>query len=691
MQPTIPETSPPLQGGIVVESARRNVKSTCHFGWLTMLLASLAASAAGRAAAQEAAQTPRVQVNPAALSLEVGQKGQITAQVFDADGNAIEAPVLFFARGARGRLAVDRNTGEVEAFKGGRYEVTVVAMTAGNPRTAMTVEVAYPPLDRIEISRDGGRYYAGVAVRHKATVVDQADDIRELEIAWSTSDETVATVDRYGVFTAQRPGGVTLSASAEGITGEIRYEVLANPVTAMSVEASQARGRTGDVIHFTGIPRDAWGAHVSDIPVTFSLISDPDESATGDFPPAEVDLAGRFVAYKPGVYTVTAGVPGHAARLTVEILPRHATEEVAFVGHGAVRNVATSDLWVWEGVDGRDYAITGTHSGHGSVYWWDVTDPASPVLTDSLVVDARTTNDVKVSEDGELCVLSREGASNRRNGIVIVDCTDPYNIEVISTYDDQLTGGVHNLFVYQDHVYAVNNGVRFDVINIEDPANPRRVGRFELDTPGHAIHDIWIVDGIAYTSNWGDGVAVIDVGGGDKGGSPDNPVEIARFADIGGATHAAFPYKSPTGKFYIFMGDEIGRPGFDGQAPGRTPQFMAGYIHVVDFTDPENPEEVARYEIPEAGSHNMWIDGDHLYAAFYNGGLRVVDISGELKGNLYHQGREIAVYKSYDPDGVVANAPFTWGPQIHKGNLFFAEYFSGLWAVKLQPQRTLVP
>ena len=47
----------------------------------------------------------------------------------------------------------------------------------------------------------------------------------------------------------------------------------------------------------------------------------------------------------------------------------------------------------------------------------------------------------------------------------------------------------------------MNNGLRFDVINIEDPQNPHRVGRFELDTPGHAIHDIWIVDGIAYTSN----------------------------------------------------------------------------------------------------------------------------------------------------------------------------------------------
>ena len=653
-----------------------------------VLVAAIAALAATQATAQEVA---RVEVSPATLSLAVGETATVSATAYDADGNVVEVPFVYFSRDGRGSLAIDRATGEIEAFKGGEFDVLARVLGPTRISGTMTVTVAFPPLDRVEISRDGGRYYVGVTMRHKAAVIDRADDARDdVAVTWSTSDENVASVDRFGVFTAHAPGQVTLSASAEGVVGQISYEVADNPVTAMAVEASQSRGRTGDVIHFTATASSAGGT-VNDIPVTFGLMSDPDVIATADIPPAEVDEQGRFVAYKPGIYTVTANVPGRTAHSTVEILPRHVVEEVQLVGHAPVSNVATSDLWVWEGVDGRDYAITGTHSGHGSTYWWDVTDPASPVLTDSLIVDARTTNDVKVSEDGELCVISREGASNRRNGIVIVDCTDPRNIRIISTYDDELTGGVHNLFIHDDHIYAVNNGTRFDVINIEDPAAPHRVGRFELDTPGHAIHDIWIVDGIAYTSNWNDGVAVIDVGGGDRGGSPANPVEIARFRDIGGATHAAFPYRSPTGRFYIFMGDEIGAPAFDGQEDGRTPEFMSGYIHVVDFTDPENPEEVARYEIPEAGSHNMWIEDDRLYAAFYQGGLRVLDISGELKGNLYHQGREIAVYKSYDPDGFVANAPFTWGPQMHKGNLFFSEYFSGMWTVKLQPRRTLIP
>ncbi|MEZ4417719.1 MAG: Ig-like domain-containing protein [Gemmatimonadota bacterium] len=634
----------------------------------------------------------RVELAQERLVLRPGQTAQIQARVLDANGNVLDEPLMYLARSGRGRLDVNRTTGAVEAVYGGEYPVIVMVASDRNVRADLTILVEYPPIERVVVEPGaGGRFYVGATVRHLSTVFDEAGDVRgDTPVTWSSSDASIATVDRFGVLTAHRPGRVTLTATAAGVEGRVAYAVQANPVTELALTGSQTVGRTGDVIHFTATAQ-AGSTPVTDIPVSYAVVSYPAPEATADVPAAEIDQEGRFVAYKPGIYTVMASVPGHSAHQTLQIEPRHVSEEVTFVGQGAVRAVPTSDLWVWEGVDGRDYAITGTWGAFGAAYFWDVTNPSSPMMTDSIVVDARTTNDVKVSEDGRICVISREGASNRRNGIVILDCSDPRNVEILSTFDDELTGGVHNLFIYQDHVYAVNNGIRFDVINIADPRNPHRVGRFELDTPGHAIHDVWVVDGIAYSSNWGDGVAVIDVGGGNKGGSPSNPVLMYRFADVGGATHAAFPYKSPTGKFYIFMGDEIGRPGFNDLDANRTPPRMAGYIHVVDFTDPMNPEEVARYEVPEAGSHNMWIEEDRLYAAFYNGGTRVIDISGELKGNLGIQGREIAHYMANDPDSFVPNAPFSWGPQMHKGNLFIAEHHSGLWAIKLQPRRGLIP
>ncbi|MCA9739721.1 MAG: Ig-like domain-containing protein, partial [Gemmatimonadetes bacterium] len=368
----------------------------------------------------------RIELAESRLLLRPGQTAQIEARVLDANGNVLDEPLMYLARSGRGRLDVNRTTGAVEAVYGGEYPVIVMAAGDRNVRADLTILVEYPPIDRVAVEPgDGGRFYVGASVRHLATVYDEADDVRtDAPVTWRSSDESIATVDEFGILTAHRPGRVTVAATAEGVAGEVRYDVQANPVTDLALEASQSTGRIGDVIHFRATPR-ANGTAVADMPVTYGLLAYPAPEATADVPPAEIDPQGRFVAYKPGVYTVMATVPGRTAQQTLRIEPRHVSEEVTFVGQGAVRGVPTSDLWVWEGVDGRDYAITGTWGAFGAAYFWDVTDPAAPVLTDSVVVDARTTNDVKVSEDGRICVISREGASNRRNGIVILDCSNP--------------------------------------------------------------------------------------------------------------------------------------------------------------------------------------------------------------------------------------------------------------------------
>ena len=56
-----------------------------------------------------------------------------------------------------------------------------------------------------------------------------------------------------------------------------------------------------------------------------------------------------------------------------------------------------------------------------------------------------------------------------------------------------------------------------------------------------------------------------------------------------------------------------------------------------------------------------------LYQAYYDGGVRVVDVSGELMGNLADQGREIAVFKSFDPTGYTPNAAFVMNAMPWKG------------------------
>ncbi|MYK89802.1 MAG: hypothetical protein F4018_16500, partial [Acidobacteria bacterium] len=114
------------------------------------------------------------------------------------------------------------------------------------------------------------------------------------------------------------------------------------------------------------------------------------------------------------------------------------------------------------------------------------------------------------------------------------------------------------------------------------------------------------------------------------------------------------------------------------------PHRWRGWVHILEWDEVESPPRlVARYEVPEAGSHNIWVEDDVMYVAFYNGGLRVVDVSGELLGNLYRQGREIARFLPLDPEGFVPNAAQVFGAQPHKGTIFFSDINSGLWAVRL--------
>ena len=61
----------------------------------------------------------------------------------------------------------------------------------------------------------------------------------------------------------------------------------------------------------------------------------------------------------------------------------------------------------------------------------------------------------------------------------------------------------------------------------------------------------------------------------------------------------------------------------------------------LDVTDIEHPKPVAWYEPEYGGVHNVWVAGDTLYMGAYNAGFHAFDISGELRGDLKAQGREI--------------------------------------------------
>lgn len=663
------------------------------------MLSLATASASPSLSAQESDIT--LVAEPAEVSLVVGTQIALTVRAVDESGDSVEMDIRFAAP----RSVLRYRNGVLQSYRAGSYQIVATGVlpegaTGAPPMLRIPVDIAWPAIDRVELNPSGAALYVGTTITH-GPVALHADGTRrpEASFAWRSSNPEVASVDAYGTVMATAAGSVTITVEVDGETEvQASFDVLAFPATELTIHGGADQARTGDVLRFSARASGPEGP-VPDLPLTWAYTFVPDDSIRSPGASAIVE-AGAFVAEVPGRYTLLAMSGPLTARKTVLIRGRDAVQEIELQGRGTVGNTHTSDLWVFEGVDGRDYAITGTWSAAGWAYFWDVTDPTNIIKTDSLQLDARTVNDVKVAPSGRYAALSREGASNRRNGVVILDMADPAHPRIASTFESHgVTGGVHNMFATEDYLFALANGDKYVIIDVRDPYDPKFVS--EYNHPNSRIHDVWVHDGIAYSSEWQNGVVVVDVGNGRWGGSIENPVFVTQVPYPVGATHAAFPYfQESTGKFYLFLGDEIGGgrgrawtgPGRDNRpydpatGEGGVQGRMDGYLHVIDFTDPENPKDVARYEVPEAGTHNSWVEDDVLYQAYYKGGLRIVDVSGELMGNLGRQGREIAIYKPQDPGGFLRNQVSVWGGQPHKGYVFFSDMNSGLWAAKVMPK-----
>ena len=569
----------------------------------------------------------------------------------------------------------------------------------------MTVLVPKPSVKKLDISEVPSKVYVGTFVPMKFKVIDAANNVRDdVKLSISSSDNKKGKIDSFNTFEAKRTGTVRVTVKAENITQTFKIKIVSNPVRQVSIGFQKNEIRTGDVLHIEAKALSANGSLVEDAPLDYAYFG---KAGYGDYGlPASAYITedGRFVAETPGLYTLVVSSGNFSSQKKVNVVSRNVKKEIRMVGHGLVSNVKSGDLWVWPGIGkhkGKDFAATGSIFGDGEAYFWDVSDPENLKIIDTVKVDARNVNDVKVSEDGKIGVITREGASNRKNGFVLLDVSDPYDVKIISAFNDDLTGGVHNTFIYDNHVYAVNNGRKYDIINIEDPKNPFRVGVFELNTAGHAIHDVWIENGIAYSSNWRDGIVAVDIGGSTSNekessdigynplllkagnGSPSNPVQLASFPDFKGRNHSAFPFSSKsTGNFYIIMGDEVFPNGLENLINNKPSQPRGGF-HFINFSDPENPVEDAAYIVPEAGSHNQWVYGDVLLAAFYQGGIRILDISGELLGDLYKQEREIGYFLPQHREGIIPNAPMVWGAQPYKDYIFLSDMNSGLYCIEI--------
>ena len=217
------------------------------------------------------------------------------------------------------------------------------------------------------------------------------------------------------------------------------------------------------------------------------------------------------------------------------------------------------------------------------------------------------------------------------------------------------------------------------------------------------LHDIDVQNGLLYGSWWNDGLVILDVGNGIKGGTPSNPKLVSQYKyDLnalyrnvekeGGkgfirGTHTAWRYKN-----YVIIADEV----FGNEAMATlynwVPSRAHGRLQVLDVSDIEHPKRWRGTSRIRRRAQRLG-GGDTLYLGAYNAGFHAFDISGELRGDLKAQGREIGEFMTGDPAAKVPNAPMAWGVVVNKkdGLAYVNDLNSGLWALRIEPKPKPVP
>jgi hypothetical protein len=632
---------------------------------------------------EEVSKVAGVEVTPATASTPIGGKLQFKAVAKDSSGQPLPDAVRHWFAAPFDAATVDEH-GEASFVQPGEI---IIGATIGRKIGYAHINVGKPHIASISVAAPASSLAVGSAHRLTAIPRNASGDPRtDIALSWSSENPAIATVDSAGMVRAVKPGKATIRAAGDGVTGETAVTVVKNPISTLIVTPATSSAKTGDVIHFS--VRNKNGA-ATGVEIAWSIR----ESGAHIWPD------GAFVASRPGTYTALASAGDREASASIIVAPRDIERQVDVVGHAMPKDEQFAEEWIWD-----HYAYLSAISD--KLYIFDIADPAHPQAADPLKVDARLINDVSVTPDGKIGVITREGASSRKNGIVFLDTTDPLHPKVLSEYTATVTGGVHSAYVNSHYVYLTDDATgSLRVIDFADPKNPKEVARWQVENSGQSqmkvpipteegggftmagryLHDDQVVDGLAYLAYWRDGLVILDVGNGIRGGSPEHPQFVSQYRFnydelygsgwVAGA-HAVYRYKN-----YVFVGDEVFPGHFDLASHERIP--VRGIAHVLDVSDLQNPREVATYSVPEAGSHNIWVVDDVMYMGYYNGGARVVDVSGELRGELYDQGREIAHFWSGDAQGYRPNLPFAWGAFPYKGLIYVNDIHGGLWITRL--------
>ncbi|MHA1967063.1 MAG: LVIVD repeat-containing protein [Candidatus Hodarchaeales archaeon] len=231
-----------------------------------------------------------------------------------------------------------------------------------------------------------------------------------------------------------------------------------------------------------------------------------------------------------------------------------------------------------------------------------------------------------------------------QGSVVIIDISNPADPVRIGSFND---GGLPNdIVIFDNYAYVANLEKGLEIINITDPYNPQKISSYSISNSSMFTTSVKVVDNLAFVTDIQHGLLVIDVS------NISNPIKIADYTNI------SCSYMEVDNDYFYLIDHQEFNSGvriLDRNNFSQVGEYFApsvnlfyltliydilvgtdhndnGVLRIINVSNPSKPSFLSEYK---GGSLDLaqqtFVKGDILYSTFSNSGLEVINITDPMK------------------------------------------------------------
>ncbi len=308
------------------------------------------------------------------------------------------------------------------------------------------------------------------------------------------------------------------------------------------------------------------------------------------------------------------------------------------ISHCKVQNLSSPAVDVV--VEGGYAYVASAHSlGTSLLSIVDVSDPAHPAVV------AHYGGAGYYDIPGHACGVAKSGnyvyVADGKYGLSVINVRDPAAPKKVDSYETM--GEANRVAVVGKYAYVVARYRGLYIIDVGNPAAPRVIGYYH-DIPRRPV-SVVVARGYAYVASDKDGLSIVDVR------DPAHPTKVGAWHTVSGISavavvgNYAYVVESGTGELCIIDVSNPEHPRTVGCCEtieisvGTSSVVVAGNyayvarsygLHIVDVSDPARPKEVGSYDaVGEEAYKGVGVAGNYAYVASSHknyGLLRIIDV-----------------------------------------------------------------